>query len=170
MALAESMKNFVNDLKASRRSRHEFVKGNRETAKNIMADNRKFLQSIRGQNKINAEQTHALLESAKKARLEDSQKLKESIKASIERAHQSVLAIRQGAQGMMKEVREDTQKAHEYWASLSNDDPIGAPKESAATKTAKKEDASSVNMVDNKEDVGVNKVDKVDKKEDNKSA
>lgn len=127
MALAESMKNFVNDLKASRRSRHEFVKGNREIAKNIMAENRKFLQNIRAQNKVNAEQLHAFLQSSREARMEDFKKTKESIKATLLRIHQSKEAITQGAREMIKEFREDTQKAHEYWASLATDEPIEEP-------------------------------------------
>jgi hypothetical protein len=145
MALAESMKNFVNDLKASRRSRHEFVKGNREIAKNIMADNRKFLQNIQAQNKINAEQTHAFLKSAKEARIEDFKKAKEAVKATLERVHQSTSAIKQGAQGMIKEFREDAQMAHKYWSSLATDEPIGEPKTATAPKSTKKEDKKTPN-------------------------
>jgi hypothetical protein len=138
MALAQSMKNFVNDLKASRRSRHEFVKGNREIAKNIMADNRKFLQNIQAQNKVNAEQTHAFLKSVKETRIENYKKSQESIKETLARVHQAKEAITQGAREMMKELKEDNQMAHQYWASLTNDEPIGEPKVATASKSAKK--------------------------------
>jgi hypothetical protein len=137
MALAESMKNFVNDLKASRRSRHEFVKGNRQIAKSIMADNRKFLQNIKAQNKINAEQTHMFLKSAKETRMENLKETKKSIQETLDRIHQSKEAISKGAKAMIKEFREDTEKAHEYWASLSSDEPItdsGARVESTPAK------------------------------------
>jgi hypothetical protein len=144
MALAESMKNFVNDLKASRRSRHEFVKGNREITKNVMAENRKFLQNIHAQNKINSEQTHAFLKSSKESRMEDLKKTKESIKATLDRIHASRDAITQGAQTMIKEFRDDTQKAHEYWASLVNDTPIGDTKASTVSKNVKKSEPKQV--------------------------
>jgi hypothetical protein len=134
MALADSMKNFVNDLKASRRSRHGFVKGNREIAKNIMADNRKFLQDIRAQNKVNAQQTHAFLQSAKETRKENYKESQESIKATLDRVHQSTSAIKQGAQGMIKEFRDDAAMAHKYWDSLANDEPIGEPKAAGKVK------------------------------------
>jgi hypothetical protein len=139
MALAESMKNFVNDLKASRRSRHEFVKGNKEIAKNMMAENRKFLQNIKAQNKANAQQTHAFLKSAKETRIENFKKSKEDIKASLDRVHQSTMAIKQGASEMKKEFREDVEMAHKYWASLANDEPIAEPKtDSTAGMNAQK--------------------------------
>jgi CHAD domain-containing protein len=138
MALAQSMKDFVNDVKASRRSRHGFVKGNSEIAKNIMADNRRFLQSIRTQNKVNAEQTHAFLKSAKETRMENYKKSQESIKATLTRIHQAKEAITQGAHEMVKEFREDAQMAHKYWASLATDEPIGEPKTATASKGVKK--------------------------------
>jgi hypothetical protein len=128
MALANSMKNFVNDLKASRRSRHEFVKGNKAIAKSIMADNREFLQNIRGQNKINAEQVHAFLEATKEERTENYKTLIGQIREDIARIHNAKEAITQGARGMLKEFREDNQAAHAYWASLSTDEPIEEPK------------------------------------------
>jgi hypothetical protein len=142
MALADSMKNFVNDLKASRRSRHEFVKGNRKIAKNIMADNRKFLQDIRAQNKVNAEQTHAFLKSAKETRMENYKTSQESIKAALDRVHQSTSAIKQGARAMIKEFQEDTQMAHQYWASLANNDPIEEPKARGKSKEKIEPDAA----------------------------
>jgi CHAD domain-containing protein len=138
MALAQSMKDFVNDVKASRRSRHGFVKGNREIAKNIMADNRRFLQNIRTQNKVNAEQTHAFLKSAKETRMENYKKSQESIKATLTRIHQAKEAITQGAHEMVKEFREDAQMAHQYWASLATDEPIAEPKAVIVGKNAKK--------------------------------
>jgi hypothetical protein len=188
MALAQSMKNFVNDLKASRRSRHEFVRGNREIAKNIMADNRQFLQNIREQNKINAEQTHAFLQSAKETRVEDFKRAKEASRQTRERVHQAVDAIRQGAKGLIKELQEDTQKAHEYWASLDTDDPIGEPKvvktpreiKAEAEATEAKQETEDITMdvngeetlkrtaKDDMEEKGekVEKVEKTDKKTD----
>jgi hypothetical protein len=137
MALAQSMKNFVNELKASRRSRHEFVRGNRETTKNIMTENRKFLKNIHEQNKINAEQTHAFLKSANETRAENYKKSQESIKATLDIVHQSTVAIRRGAHDMLKELQEDNQMAHKYWASLSNDEPVEDPKVATVSKSAK---------------------------------
>lgn len=136
MALAQSMKNFVNDLKASRRSRHEFVKGNREVAKNMMAENRQFLANIRAQNQSIALQTHEFLKSAKETRMQDYKQLMERIHGDISIIHQSKEAIRQGARGMMQEFREDNQRAHQYWASLATDEPIEEPHENTeSTKT-----------------------------------
>jgi hypothetical protein len=155
MALAESMKNFVNDLKASRRSRHEFVKGNKQIAKSIMADNRKFLQNIRSQNKINAEQTHMFLKSAKATRMENFKETKKSIQATLDRIHQSKEAISQGAKEMIKEFRQDTQKAHEYWSSLSSNEPI--------TDSGDRVDSVSVNesnTTDNKDAATATKLEK----------
>jgi hypothetical protein len=137
MALAESMKNFVNELKASRRSRHGFVKGNREIAKNIMAENRKAILRVREQNKINAQQTHAFLQSAKEERAQGQKLLMEGIHADIARIRQAKEAITQGARGMLKELREDTQRAHEYWASLADDEPIEEPKAQTKAEKAK---------------------------------
>jgi hypothetical protein len=134
MALAESMKKFVNELKASRRSRHGFVKGNREIAKNIMVENRKALLRVREQNKINAEQTHAFLQSAKEERAQGQKQLMEGIHADIARIRQAKEAIRQGAREMLKELREDTEMAHKYWASLADDEPIEEPKVKAPEK------------------------------------
>jgi hypothetical protein len=151
MALAESMKNFVNDLKASRRSRHQFVKGNREITKNIMAENRKFLQNIHEQNRVNAEQTHALLKSSRESRIEDFKKSKEAIKASIERVHQSTAAIKKGALEMIKEFKDDVQMAHKYWASLATDEPIAEPKTVPAPKSNQKEDKAEVKNDSKKE-------------------
>lgn len=135
MALAVSMKNFVDDLKASRRSRHEFVKGNREIAKNMMAENRKFLGNIRAQNKINAEQTRAFLKSAKEERMQSFKQMMDGIHESIAKIHQAKDAIAQEARGMIKEFREDNQMARKYWASLATDEPIEEP--SAPPKPAK---------------------------------
>jgi hypothetical protein len=124
MALADSMKNFVNDVKASRRSRHEFVKGNRQITKNIMEENNKFLQNIHAQNKTNADQLHAFLKSSKEDRLESFSQLMENIHGDLARIHEAKEAIAQGSRAMMKEFREDAQMAHTYWASLSDDNPI----------------------------------------------
>jgi hypothetical protein len=160
MALAESMKNFVNDLKASRRSRHEFVKGNKKIAKNIMAENRKSLQNIQAQNKANAQQTRAFLESAKETRMENFKKSKEDIKASIGRVHQSTAAIQRGAREMIKEFREDVKMAHGYWASLATDEPIAGPK---IDTTARKIDTTArmnvqkteIKLKEEKREVGI---------------
>jgi hypothetical protein len=169
MALAQSMKNFVEDLRASRRSRHGFVKGNREIAKSIMAENRKFLQNIRMQNKVNAQQTHAFLKSAKETRMENYKKAREVTKETLDRIHQSKEAIRQGAQEMMKELREDNQMAHKYWLSLSAEDPVIETKTATTTspQVAKKPETQSgvVNEVGPKE---VKKVDKETEKTENK--
>jgi hypothetical protein len=138
MALAESMKNFVNDLKASRRSRHQFVKGNKENAKNIMAENRKFLQDIHAQNKARGEQTRAFLKSSKETRMQEYKQTMERIRGDISRIHQAKEAITQGAREMLKEFRSDNQMAHKYWASLTTDEPI-EDTETTKSKSAKKE-------------------------------
>jgi Tfp pilus assembly protein PilE len=153
MALADSMKNFVNDLKASRRSRHGFVKGNREIAKNIMADNRKFLENIRAQNKINAEQTHMFLKSAKETRAENFKRTKEEMKESMDRVHQAVSAIRQGAKGMITEFRSDAVMAHKYWMSLETDDPIEEPGQTKAPKVAKKPEIKVAPKIESKKEI-----------------
>jgi hypothetical protein len=124
MAIAGSMKNFVNDLKASRRSRHEFVKGNRQIAKNIMKDNRRFFEEIHTQNQARAQETRSFLKSSKETRLAEYKQLMDSIHEDITRIHQTKEAITQGARGMLKEFREDNKLAHKYWASLVNDKPI----------------------------------------------
>jgi hypothetical protein len=154
MALAESMKNFVNDLKASRRSRHEFVKGNRQVAKNIMSENRQFIQNIRAQNKINAQQTHAFLDSSRKSRMEGYNQLMEGIRGDIARIHQAKEAIRQGAHAMMKELREDNQMAHKYWASLANDDPIGESNTQTTQATQKQASTQTTDANEPPEQLG----------------
>jgi hypothetical protein len=173
MALAESMKNFVNELKASRRSRHEFVKGNRQIAKSIMAENRKFLKSIQAQNKINAEQTHMFLKSAKETRAANFKETKKSVQAALDRIHQSKDAISQGAKAMIKEFRQDTEKAHEYWSSLASDEPItdsgdrvkSAPfKESSSTSSpVNNKDLNTENLSTKDLDTGLEK-EKVEEK------
>jgi hypothetical protein len=150
MVLAESMKNFVNDVKASRRSRHEFVKGNRENTKNIMADNRKFLQNIQAQNKINAEQTRMFLQSSREARIEDFKKSSASRKNTIQSIHQAKEAIRQGARAMIKEFRDDNEMAHKYWVSLNTDEPIPERKSATLGKSSKKAQAIEIEQQSNK--------------------
>jgi hypothetical protein len=145
MALAESMKNFVNDVKASRRSRHEFVKGNKENTKNIMAENNKFLQNIHEQNKINAQQTHAFLKSSKENRMQSYKQIMDTIHEDLARIHQAKEAITQGANAMIQEFRQDTQMAHTYWASLSNDEPITEPKATVEKAKEKKEPSAEKN-------------------------
>jgi hypothetical protein len=140
MALAESMRKFVNDLKASRRSRHGFVKGNRENARNLMAENRKYLQKIHEQNKSRGDQTRAFLKSSKETRMQTYKQTMDDIRNDIKRIHQAKEAITQGAREMLKEFRSDNQLAHKYWASLTSSEPIADPRPAAATtKSAKKD-------------------------------
>jgi hypothetical protein len=162
MALAQSMKNFVNDLKASRRSRHEFVKGNKASAKNLMKENRQFLADIREQNKMNAQQTHMFLKSAKETRMANFKEAKAAMKISLDTIHQSTLAIKQGAHGMINEFREDNKLAHKYWASLQNDTPIEDPIVDSEPKKSKKSEKSenTVNVIPEKDEIKEAKQDK----------
>ncbi|MFH1565106.1 MAG: hypothetical protein ABIC82_04635 [bacterium] len=137
MALAQSMKNFVNDLKASNRSRHAFVKGNRELTKSMVEDNRKFIQNIHSQNQSVAQQTRDILQSSREVRHQGFKTLMDTIHSDLGRIHQAKEAISQGAKGMMKEFREDNALAHKYWMSTASDEPIEEPK-AAATKSVKK--------------------------------
>jgi len=159
MALAESMKNLVNDLKASRRSRHEFVKGNREITKNMMAENRKFLQDIHAQNKARAEQTHAFLKSSKETRMQDYKQVMDRIHGDISRIRQAKEAITQGAREMIKEFRADAQMAHKYWASLATDEPIKESAEELSEKSIedKKKEKRAKKMKEKQDDAKAQK-------------
>jgi len=129
MALAEGMKNLVNGIKASKRARRGFVKGNREQTKALREENRRYLGEIHAQNQSLALQTKEFLKSAKAERAASFKQLKDGIDKDLDIIHQSVGAIRSGAKGYLKELREDATLAHKYWQSLSVDNkPVGEEK------------------------------------------
>jgi len=125
MALAEGMKNLVNDLKASRRSRHAFVKGNKEMTKALQKENQNFFADIHKQNEDLARQTKDFLKSAREEQKQSFKQTMDTVHADIARVRQAKDAIVQGSRAMMQEFRDDSELAHKYWESLSNDDPIG---------------------------------------------
>jgi hypothetical protein len=151
MALAEGMKNLVNDLIHARRSRHEFVKGNRQMAKALQEENKNFLVTIGEQNKMLAKQTHEFIKASREERKASYKQTMDSVHADLKRVRQASDAIVQGARELNKENREDSELAHKYWQSLSNDelvDELTPAKESSniARETNKQIDKSiSVN-------------------------
>jgi hypothetical protein len=127
MAIAEGMREMVNDLKASRRSRHEFVKGNRQRAADLREENKRYMQTVREQNKVLIDQTHAFLKAAKDEHKASFKQTMDSIRKDIEVVHQSTQAIVQGARGLMKDFSQDSALARKYWMEKDNDEPIPDP-------------------------------------------
>jgi hypothetical protein len=132
MPLADSMKQFVNELKSSRASRNAYVKGLKENTKALREENRTFFKNIHDQNQMLKQQTEQFVQYSKKAREETFKQTMDNIKVSLDSVHQSSQAIIKDARDSMGQYREDAQKAHEYWLQMQNDDLIPdepAPKE-----------------------------------------
>jgi hypothetical protein len=121
MALAQSMKTLVNDLKRQRKARHDFVNGNREIVRQISQENRAHLKQIHDRNRELADQTKQILAASRDARIADFKATMTSIRDDIKRIHESKEAIVQGARGMIDEFRQDHQAAQAYWAEVGND-------------------------------------------------
>jgi hypothetical protein len=124
MALAESMKTLVNDLKRQRKARHAFVAGNREIVHQMSIENRAYLAKLHQHNKELADQTRQMLQATRDARKADYNATMKSIREDIVRLRQSKDAIIAGARGMINEFREDHKAAQSYWAQVDTDDLI----------------------------------------------
>jgi predicted phage gp36 major capsid-like protein len=128
MALAQSMKALVNDLKMQRKARHDFVAGNREIVRQMSVENRQYLAQIHAHNQELADQTKQMLQANRAARKADYDATMTSIREDIARIHQAKEAIVAGARGMIDEFREDHKAAQSYWAQVGTDDLIDEDK------------------------------------------
>jgi hypothetical protein len=124
MALADSLKNLVVSIRASRSERKAFASGNKRNVKALQEENRNFLAMLRQQSQSRRQETMAFMKSAKEERIENGKATAETIKASLTSVHNGVLAIRQDAHAMMKELREDHALARTYWSMLYTEEAL----------------------------------------------
>jgi len=144
MALAEGMKNLVNSLKATKRSRKAFVEGNIAMTKALRAENQNYLANVHKQNQALREQTKQFVKASREERRQSFKQTMDKVHKDLDRVHQAVGAIRGGAREMLREFKEDSALAHKYWQSISTGEEIPESRtaESSSDAEVSKENSS----------------------------
>jgi hypothetical protein len=124
MPIADSMKNFVAELKAEKSSRHAGVQANRDITASILKENKDFLAQTHEQNRQKAENTRGFLRSSNEARKQDYNATMESVHAAIDSIKEYAKGITAESRLQMDEARKDRELAHQYWMSISSGEEV----------------------------------------------
>ena len=124
MSLATSMKDLVEDIQASTKDRHAFVKDMSKDVKELIARFGKELEEM-------AKDLRHFLANSEKARKEDFVEMMKDIAEKLGDISKWQKNVRKDARELVKEYAVDNKKAHEYWMSLSKHPKASRPKKEA---------------------------------------
>ena len=125
MSLATSMKDLVEDIQASTRERHAFVKDITKDVKELIARFGKELEEM-------AKDLRHFLANSEKARKEDFAAVMKDIAVRLEDISKWQKGVRKDARELVKEYAADQKKAREYWFSLAGHRKPRRPKKEEA--------------------------------------
>lgn len=126
MSLTASMKNLVEDISASTKDRHNFVRGVMQDVSGIKKDAQALLERFRKEHKDlsieikeKAKEVKNFLASGEKARKEDFAGVMEDINNCLTEVHKWQKEVRADAQTLIKEYGDDLKEARNVWRSLN---------------------------------------------------
>lgn len=119
MSLATAMKSLVEDIQASTRERHTFVKDVTKDVKELLARFDKEQEDMREELKEMAKDLRHFLANSEKARKEDFAAVMKDIAGRLDDIRKWQKDVRKDARDLVKEYAADQEKAKEYWLSLS---------------------------------------------------
>lgn len=119
MSLATSMKSLVEDIQASTRERHAFVKDVTKDVEALLARFDKEQEDVRKELKEMAAEVKRFLSHSEKARKEDFAAMMKDIADRLEDISKWQKDVRKDARGLVREYTADIKAAREHWLSLS---------------------------------------------------
>ncbi|MBU1906033.1 MAG: hypothetical protein KJ923_03440 [Candidatus Omnitrophica bacterium] len=134
MSLTASMKSLVEDISASTKDRHNFVRGVVQDVSGIKKDAQALLERFRKEHKDlsieikeKAKEVKNFLASGEKTRKEDFASVMEDINNRLTEIHKwqkevraDAQTIRRDAQTLIKEYSDDLKEARNIWRSLNS--------------------------------------------------
>ena len=136
MSVATSMKDLVEDIKASTTERHAFVRDMTKDVKELLVRFDKEQENLVRELKEMAEEVKKFLAHSEKARKEDFAEVMKDIAVRLDDIRKWQKGVRKDARELVKEYAADQKKAREYWLSLSEHRKTGRPKKKVAEKEA----------------------------------
>ncbi len=128
MSVATSMKDLVEDIRASTTERHTFVRDMTKDVKELLSRFDKEQEDLVEELKKIAEEVKKFLSHSEKARKEDFAEVMKDIAVRLDDIRKWQKDVRKGARELIKEYAADQKKAREYWLSLSEHSKPGRPK------------------------------------------
>lgn len=120
MSLAASMKDLVEDIQASTRERHTFVKDITKDVKALLARFDQEQEDIIQELKRAAAEIKRFLTNSEKARKEDFEVVMKDIAERLDDISKWQQGVRKDAQELVKEYAAEQKKAREYWLSMKH--------------------------------------------------
>ena len=132
MSVATSMKDLVEDIKASTTERHAFVRDMTKDVKELLARFDKEQEDLVMELKKMAEEVKKFLAHSEKARKEDFAEVMKDIAVRLDDIRKWQKDVRKDARELIKEYAADQKKAREYWLSLGGYRKPGHPQKEHA--------------------------------------
>lgn len=113
------MKDLVEDISASTKDRHAFVRNMSKDVKELLAQFDEEREDMVKELKEMAAEVKKFLTNSEKARKEDFAAMMKDIASRLEDISKWQKGVRKGARELIKEYAADQKEARKYWLSLS---------------------------------------------------